>query len=99
MCPLPDLARAYDLAGNADSAIAVYERYLSTRQLARYWTDVDYLAGSLKRLGELYEQRGEKQKALASYRRFVELWRDADPELQPLVSDARRRIERLRSIE
>jgi tetratricopeptide (TPR) repeat protein/tRNA A-37 threonylcarbamoyl transferase component Bud32 len=99
VCSLPDLARAYDLANKPDSAIAVYERYLTTRQLDRYWTDADYLAGSFKRLGELYEQRGERRKALSAYLHFVELWREADPELQPLVSEVRRRIERLRAVE
>jgi hypothetical protein len=29
------------------------------------------------------------------YRAFVELWRDADPELQPMVDEARAALQRL----
>jgi tetratricopeptide (TPR) repeat protein len=45
-----------------------------------------------RRLGELYEQRGNRDKAVSYYNEFVELWKDADPELLPQVEEARRRI-------
>jgi hypothetical protein len=48
-----------------------------------------------QRLGELYEQKGNVEKALEHYSAFVELWKDADPELQPRVRDVRGRIQRL----
>jgi DNA-binding SARP family transcriptional activator/TolB-like protein len=44
------------------------------------------------RLAEIYERRGERQKAAAHYARFAELWKDCDPEFRPLVEGARRRI-------
>ena len=44
------------------------------------------------RLAEIYDRQGERQKAREHYARFAELWKDADPELQPLVEDARRRM-------
>ncbi len=50
-----------------------------------------------ERLGELYEQRGSAERAILSYGRFVELWQDADPELQPRVEVARRAIQALSS--
>jgi len=43
----------------------------------------------------LYEQRGERQKSIQHYAEFVDLWKDADPELQPRVEAARRAIEAL----
>ncbi len=46
-------------------------------------------------MGALYEERDETDKALLYYGRFVELWQDADPELQPRVEAARRAIEAL----
>jgi tetratricopeptide (TPR) repeat protein len=46
-------------------------------------------ARSLLARGALYEKTGERDKAVASYRRFLELWQDADPSL-----DAQRRIAR-----
>ena len=39
--------------------------------------------------------RSEGDKALEHYSAFVELWKDADTELQPRVRDVRGRIERL----
>jgi tetratricopeptide (TPR) repeat protein len=44
------------------------------------------------RLAEIYERQGERQKAREHYARFVELWKDCDPELRPLVEDAQRRM-------
>jgi hypothetical protein len=61
------------------------------------WEDQDWLAGSFKRLGELYEAAGDLPKAAANLERFVELWKDADPELQPKVRDARERLQRVRA--
>jgi hypothetical protein len=46
----------------------------------------------LMRLGEIYEQKGERAKALAYYTRFVDFWAGADRELQPRVAEARERI-------
>lgn len=48
-----------------------------------------------KRLGELYQERADRGKAVEYYNEFVELWKDADPELQPVVRDVRERIARL----
>ena len=54
-----------------------------------------HLGPALKRLGELYEDRGNREKALEYYGRFVELWKDADPELLPDVHDVQRRMAKL----
>ena len=50
----------------------------------------------LRRLGELHEAQGRRDRAIHYYARFVELWNTADPELQPQVADVRRRISRLK---
>jgi hypothetical protein len=34
----------------------------------------------------------EREKAHEHYRRFIELWQAADPELQPLLDAARRKL-------
>ena len=38
---------------------------------------------------------GNTEKAIENYRAFIELWKNADPELQPRVADAKRRLARL----
>jgi tetratricopeptide (TPR) repeat protein len=94
-CWLPSLARAYDLAGAADSAVAIYERYLMESSFFRLYYDAHYLGPTYERLGDLYEQRGDTAKAIHYYGKLIELWKDADPELQPRVEAARRAIEAL----
>ncbi len=42
-------------------------------------------------LGRLYEEAGQEDDARAAYLKFLELWKDADPDL-PLLSDVRRRL-------
>jgi tetratricopeptide (TPR) repeat protein len=100
-CADAALARVYDLAAMPDSAIATFERYLATT----FWNRLDlradpaHYAGAHKRLGELYEAKGEKQKAVSHYMTFLELWKNADPELQPRVAEVRQRLARLGDIE
>ena len=96
VCGLYELAGVYESMGQADSAIAFYERAVSTpATFGRLIGDGPTLAPSLKRLGELYEAKGDRKKATEYYGRFVELWKDADPELQPGVKEIRARLARL----
>jgi tetratricopeptide (TPR) repeat protein len=44
---------------------------------------------------EIYEERGEVEKAAEHYRRVIEMWSDADVQLQPTVDRARERLEAL----
>jgi hypothetical protein len=89
ICPLPDLARAYEAAAKPQAATAVYERYLTTPWLWRYEPDAVELGWAMKRLAELYDARGEPAKARATRVRLLQLWRGADAELQPVLADAR----------
>jgi tetratricopeptide (TPR) repeat protein len=56
-----------------------------------------YLAPAHFRRGEILERLQRPAEAAASYRRFIGLWADADPELQGLVAEARRRVAQLSS--
>ena len=98
-CALPDLANAWDLAGQPDSAIAAYERYINTNDPYRPGQDQWFLAGAHKRLGELHEAKGNRDRALSNYLQFVEVWKNADPELQPKVAEVKARIARLKDTE
>ncbi len=101
VCLPLNLARAYDAAAQPDSAIANFERYLSTPFWARGATALDPLNAPLihERLGQLYESKGNAQKAAEHYAKFVELWKNADPELQPRVKAARERLAKLTPVE
>jgi tetratricopeptide (TPR) repeat protein len=94
-CGWYERARVYDRMGQTDSALTLYDRILTTPGIWRMFEDAYRLAPTYRRLGELYEARGDRAKARDYYGRFVDLWRDADPELQPIVADARAALRRL----
>jgi tetratricopeptide (TPR) repeat protein len=89
------LAEAYDRLGETDSALASYERFATTPFLSFGGRRPLLLAPTYRRLGELYEQRGDRDKAAEFYGKFIELWKDADPELQPMVQEVKPRMARL----
>ncbi len=80
ICVLPDLARAYAAAGQADSAVAVYERYLVLPWEWRFETDDTEMAPALIQLAAIYLRRGDAARADAAIGRLDTLWRDADAE-------------------
>jgi tetratricopeptide (TPR) repeat protein/tRNA A-37 threonylcarbamoyl transferase component Bud32 len=90
------LARAHDLAGRPDSAIAWFEKFVQMPDPLPS-EDASWRARTHRRLGELYETKGDRVRAMDHYARFVSLWQDADPELQPEVREVRERLARLRS--
>jgi tetratricopeptide (TPR) repeat protein len=94
-CALPELAEAYAHAGAADSAVAVFGRYVDLRPAFRIWGDRYFLGPTYERLGQLHDERGDWEKAAEYYAKLVELWREADPELQPRVQAAQQRLEEI----
>ena len=91
-CLEPQIGDAFFHAGLPDSAIVHYERYLEGPWLHRMDIDAIWLPRTHERLGQLYEARGDAEAARRHYQRFIELWADADPSLQPRVQAARDRM-------
>jgi len=89
------LGLAFDRGGHADSARTYLRQYVEMSGTNHSGVDRYYLAPALFRLGELYESTGDAKYATEYYGRFVDLWKNADPELQPRVAEARSRIDRL----
>jgi tetratricopeptide (TPR) repeat protein len=87
---------AFDALGQKDSARTYYERYANAHIPGDRLADADALPRAYLRLGELYEERSDWKAAMKWYDAFVTLWKDADPELQPKVSEVRARLDRLR---
>ena len=90
------LAQAHDLAGHSDSAIVYFEKFAAYKD-PNMGEDSQFLAGSYKRLGELYDAKGDREKAIANFQKFVGLWKNAEPELQPKVTEVREKLSRLRA--
>ena len=99
ICLLDDIGETWDRRGVADSAIFYLEKYLETPMYGRAGMDASSKPLMLKRLGELYEGKGEVGKAAEYYREFVTLWEGAEPRLQPKVAEVRRRLSRLADVE
>ncbi len=95
LCSLPELGEAYVAVGQRDSAMVAFRRYLDTPVLNRSGLDNVNLWIVIRRLGELHEAAGDRELALEYYDRFVELWENAEPRLQPQVAEIRERMARL----
>jgi DNA-binding SARP family transcriptional activator/TolB-like protein len=76
--------------GRDDDALRVYASFPDPQGY-----DLHYLALSHLGRGRIHDARGDAARAATHYRRFINLWAEADPELQPLVRDARARLDRL----
>jgi tetratricopeptide (TPR) repeat protein len=63
---------------------------------AHHYAD-EFLAPRFRRLAQIEERRGNREKAIAYYSRFVDLWKDCDPELRPQVADAEAHLTALRT--
>ena len=90
--PKDALARAYLAKGNLDKAIVEYERLSTFNPKVSDRTLIDpRLHYSL---GKLYERKGLAVKAVEEYKRFLELWHDADADLAERA-DAKARLSAL----
>ncbi len=78
-------------------------RYEQALPLWQNALDVGYIGSFIYggivqlRVGQIYDHMGDAEKAALHYARFLELWRDGDPPLQPLVQEARGRLERMQN--
>ncbi len=75
--------------GNVDAAIRFGNSFAEARRIDRVSSALPI---TYETLGKLYEKKGDRPHAIEAYRQFVELWKDADPVLQPRVRQARARI-------
>jgi DNA-binding SARP family transcriptional activator/TolB-like protein len=76
--------------GREDEALRVFASFPDPEGY-----DLHYLALSHLGRARIHDARGDAGRAATHYRRFIALWADADPELQPLVLEARARLDGL----
>jgi hypothetical protein len=95
------LAFAFDASNVPDSAIFYMQQALTVFDPNRM-TDIRdpfMIPVFNRRLGELYEAKGDRVKAVEHYRKVIDLWKNADPELQVIVNELKARVRRLTDLE
>jgi eukaryotic-like serine/threonine-protein kinase len=65
---------------------------LLAHPISDFGASLALLPVALEEVGRLSEELGDRNTASDAYRRFIDLWADADPELQPRVTRARERL-------
>jgi len=88
-CYTFELGALHARAGQMQQAAAVWEEFIARPESE--WDVGLIYALTHERLGEAYDALGDRERAALHYARFAELWKDADPELQPRVRYARER--------
>ncbi len=91
-CTALDQGAAFEQMGQKDSVLVAYEQVATTPSFYEDAQELLHLPLAYERLGELYEGKGDRQKALEYYGKFAELWKNADAELQPRVQQAKKRM-------
>jgi hypothetical protein len=93
-----DIVLGYGLerVGDAEGAIAAYERYVAHRffDAGSFATHL-FVPLALERLAKLQEDAGRPVEAVRWYRRLATVWSDADAARRPRADEARRRAEAL----
>jgi tetratricopeptide (TPR) repeat protein len=86
------LAEAYGRTGRWSEAQKAYEQIESLiRPIAEEAGNTLVYVRSFYKLGQVFEQMGKKAEAREKYRKFLDLWKDADAGL-PEVADAKKRL-------
>ncbi len=85
---------AYYKAGDLENSRQEYERVISLTTGRQSFGDL--YAKSFYMLGKIYEQQGNRGKAIEQYEKFLDLWKYANPGIAE-VEDARKRLAGLKS--
>jgi hypothetical protein len=94
----PHRAHPHDLLGHADSAIALYQAFLSrvTRLDFRLrWLEPAHLSETYEALGRNFENRGPADSAAKYYQALLDLWKNAEPVLAPKKAGVREALARV----
>jgi len=81
---LESLAYGYLVSGNVDEAISKYQELIARKNLGHEAQEYWILAH--KQLGEIYEAKGEVEKAIEYYQQFVDIWKEGDEDLVDLIN-------------
>jgi serine/threonine protein kinase/Tfp pilus assembly protein PilF len=90
---IESLALAYYKAGDLPKAQEQYEKLISLTPGNVFFGDL--YSKAFYMTGKIHEQQKDTAKAIENYKKFIDLWKDADPGL-PETDDARSRLAALK---
>jgi tetratricopeptide (TPR) repeat protein len=94
----PHRGHPHDLLGNVDSAIALYQGYLgrvTDLQTRLYWLDPAHLSETYEALGRNFELRGQADSSAKYYQALLDMWKNAEPALEPKKKSLREALARV----
>ena len=92
----------YELQGDLKKAIEKYQSFYNNVQLPfyslpEYFYFFRECSLANHNIAKIYEKLGEKEKAIEHYKKFLELWKDADSDIAE-VEEAKKRLNNLKKI-
>ncbi|MEE8377869.1 MAG: hypothetical protein V3R45_05820, partial [Candidatus Aminicenantaceae bacterium] len=87
------LAQAYYLAGQLEKAQEEYTRILNLKSGTKGYGNL--ITKSYYFLGIIHQELVKKEDAIQNYEKFLELWKESDPDL-PEKADAQKRLSSLK---
>ena len=93
---LPEAAAIMVRRGQADSAIVLFERALNTSSpFGGQIYEPGWYTQALLTLGDLYDARGDRAKAAGYYRRYIDVFKNPDPQIAKQVEAVRQKLNRV----
>jgi tetratricopeptide (TPR) repeat protein/predicted Ser/Thr protein kinase len=93
---LYELAKCQYEKGFFDKAMVSLKKLQSVNSNTWGWRAV-YYPKSFYLMGKIYEKKGDTGLAIENYKKFLELWKDADQDLPDLI-DAKKRLANLKGV-
>jgi tetratricopeptide (TPR) repeat protein len=94
---LKSLDHARYARAEALTALGRTEEALGWYATIGYYTPLEghYWSPALFHRAQIREEMGDREKAIEGYTRFIDLWKDCDPEFRPMVEEAEERLSAL----
>ena len=90
-----NLAIAYIKNSQSEKAVQLLERFTTQLEGLAMWFPTERVLAHYH-LGTAYEAMGDKKKATQQYETFLDIWKEADTELDE-IKDAKKRLAELKA--
>lgn len=89
------LGYAFGKTGDLNKAAVKYQEFLQNHLLLGTESLESWILAHFE-LAKIFEQNGQPEEAIKYYERFLEIWKEGDPDL-PVLIDAKKRLAKLKA--